>query len=254
MGRQARNHTPPSLYRELPPLPSLAPYLACVWVRETSGTDLRARVVPDGCIDIVWRGAAGLSIAGPATLPVFPDLPLHDNIVGARFRPGTAPCLLGIPSHELLDQDVPLEAVWGRATDALRDAAAGSGAATVKLDLLQEALAARLREAAPADDLVRVGVALLAGRASARVGELANVLGVSERHLLRRFRVAVGYGPKTLDRVLRFQRALKLLRRSVDGPGLAEVAGVAGYADQAHMTREFALLAGAPPSHLSSDN
>lgn len=79
------------------------------------------------------------------------------------------------------------------------------------------------------------------GRPGSRVGAVSSSLGVSERQLLRRFRDAVGYGPKTLDRVLRFQRFLAL-----GGPGpaggsgeaLAGLAASAGYADQAHLTRE----------------
>jgi hypothetical protein len=84
---------------------------------------------------------------------------------------------------------------------------------------LQGALAARLARAVPADDLVRAAIARLCGQPSTRVSELGHALGISERHLRRRFRAAVGYGPKTLDRVLRFQRALGLLRDQPLAPG-----------------------------------
>lgn len=60
---------------------------------------------------------------------------------------------------------------------------------------------------------------------------------------------AIGYGPKTLARVLRFQRFV----RSADAAperSLAELALDAGYADQAHLTREFTRLAGLPPAAL----
>jgi AraC-like DNA-binding protein len=57
---------------------------------------------------------------------------------------------------------------------------------------------------------------------------------------------AVGYGPKTLNRILRFQRLLALAARSDDS--LADLALGAGYADQAHMTAECTRLAGAPPT------
>jgi Domain of unknown function (DUF6597) len=92
-------------YRELSPLQCLAPYLSCVGVRDSDEPGLRACVVPDGCIDI-GRGQSGLFVAGPATAPVFADLPPRDSIVGARFHPDMAPCLLGIPSSELLDREV----------------------------------------------------------------------------------------------------------------------------------------------------
>jgi transcriptional regulator GlxA family with amidase domain len=70
---------------------------------------------------------------------------------------------------------------------------------------------------------------------------------VSERQLRRRFLDAVGYGPKTLARVLRFQHFLQL----GSGPGdLARLAFAAGYADQAHLTRECRRLAGRTPAEL----
>jgi AraC-like DNA-binding protein len=72
-------------------------------------------------------------------------------------------------------------------------------------------------------------------------------LGVSERQLRRRFEDAVGYGPKTLARVLRFQRFLAL---AAGGGDLARLALSAGYADQAHLTRECRRLAGRTPVAL----
>jgi len=103
------------------------------------------------------------------------------------------------------------------------------------------------------------------------VRDLGARLGLSDRQLLRRFDAAVGYGPKTLAGVLRFQRFLALAERplgpSAPGaaagppdrgilgspavrPGLADLAAWAGYADQAHLSRECADLAGLPPAGL----
>ena len=74
-------------------------------------------------------------------------------------------------------------------------------------------------------------------------------LGIGDRQLRRRFADAVGYGPKTLERVLRFQRFLGLAAREAR-PDLAWLALEAGYADQAHLTRECTRLAGLPPAAL----
>jgi AraC-like DNA-binding protein len=75
-------------------------------------------------------------------------------------------------------------------------------------------------------------------------------LGVSERQLRRRFADAVGYGPKRLARVLRFQRFLGLAEHGGD---LARLALDAGYADQAHMTAEVTELAGLSPVRFLKD-
>jgi transcriptional regulator GlxA family with amidase domain len=74
-------------------------------------------------------------------------------------------------------------------------------------------------------------------------------VGLGELQLRRRFLDGVGYGPKTLARVLRFQRLLTLLTDDRPGrPTLAEAAVLAGYADQAHMTAECIRLAGRSPA------
>jgi AraC-like DNA-binding protein len=81
------------------------------------------------------------------------------------------------------------------------------------------------------------------------VRSISRELGISERQLRRRFHAAVGYGPMTLARVLRFQRMLGLARERRRG-NLGHLALEAGYADQAHMTSECTRLAGMPPARL----
>ncbi len=103
------------------------------------------------------------------------------------------------------------------------------------------------REAEP-DELVLAGLPLL-GRRGSSVAELARTLAISERALRRRFNDAIGYGPKKLDRIIRFRRLLQLGARPRDG-GLAAVAAELGYADQAHLTRDCRELSGLTPAEL----
>ena len=84
-----------------------------------------------------------------------------------------------------------------------------------------------------------------------RIAALANDLGVTPRSLHRRCTTAVGYGPKTLERILRFRRA-QLIARRAPALSLAELAMAAGYSDQAHLTRECRRLAGRTPAKLFS--
>src|SRR5256885_10995005 len=81
------------------------------------------------------------------------------------------------------------------------------------------------------------------------VSELARSLGLGERQLLRRFNRAVGYGPRTLARVARFQRFLALAEAD-PAADLAWLAADAGYADQPHLTRECRRLSGRTPREL----
>ena len=87
---------------------------------------------------------------------------------------------------------------------------------------------------------------------STSVEALADYVNVSERQLLRFFQATVGYGPKTLDRVFRFQR-FRRLAASLPNASLADLAAMTGYSDQAHLTRECQRLGGATPVRIVQD-
>jgi AraC-like DNA-binding protein len=235
-------------YAEWPARRAPRESVACVWAaRPTAGSP--GLVLPDACIDVIWDGTA-LFVAGPDTGPV--PLRYQAGLVyaGVRFRPGRAPGFLGSPASDMLDCRVPLADLWGAAEAArLADVLASAPGPRAAALLLEDAIAARARDAWSPDPVVDGLVALLRAEPDARgaVRTASTMLSVGERRLLRRCRAAVGYGPKTLDRVLRFQRAIRLATRS-DSPGLLAVE--AGYADQAHLTRECRRLAGITPSDL----
>jgi AraC-like DNA-binding protein len=256
-------------YREASPPRPLAGHVACFWTLSTGDRAgaLPQRVLPDGCIDIVWLGEEAPLVAGPATRARLHRLPARTIVAGVRFRPGVAPSLLGPQASELLNAEVPLRDVrpvgWGGKEEGL---AAGVGEAETreaKLAAVGAVVAYRLAVAGPADDLVSAAVATLARQPAARVDEVSRLSRLSARQLQRRFEAAVGYGPKTLQRILRFQRWLRLVEQtgrngaagagSGSGPGLAQSAVLAGYADQAHLTREVTRLAGVSPRALLAD-
>ncbi|MFB4316199.1 helix-turn-helix domain-containing protein [Actinomadura sp. 21ATH] len=224
-------------YREFPAPEGTG--LACLWSHRHPGGaagPFVQRVVPDGCVDLIWWGrSAEITVAGPDTGPAPARLEPGERLVAVRFRPGAAPPVLGVPADAVRDARPALRELWGDAASRLGEAMA---AAADPHALLVEAV--RARSAGPPDPLVP---ALLAGLEAGPVRAVAGALGVSERQLRRRAHAAFGYGPKTLQRVLRFQRALGMARSGVP---LAEVAYAAGYADQAHLANEVRALAGAP--------
>jgi AraC-like DNA-binding protein len=230
----------PDGYVELPVSPRLADRLVCTWV-DPPRPD-RHPVLPDGCIDLVWDGSE-VAIAGPDTRAW--DVQGDATYVGVRFRPGAAPGFLGVPASELVNRTTPLSELWGRsAADELMDclARAGSNAPAV----LEVAVASRYTQAASPDPLVECLLVRLR-RPDATIELIADELDISPRSLHRRSTAALGYGPKTLQRILRFRRALRLVRRRT---ALAETAQRAGYADQAHLTNDFRQLLGATPRAL----
>ena len=214
---------------------------AVVWTRTTGSGDTAA-VLPDGCMDLLWTEGR-LFVAGPDTHAYVSHASGGTRFAGVRFFPGTAPAYLGVPAHELRDQRVDLADLWGagavRRLTGRVDAAADPAAA------LEAVAVRRAGEVDPPEPWVGGAVAgLSAGRS---VASIADAVGWSERQLHRRARVAFGYGPKTLARVLRLQRALGLAR---DGVPLAETAVRAGFADQAHLARDVRELAGEPLGEL----
>ncbi|WP_442806082.1 helix-turn-helix domain-containing protein [Streptomyces sp. NBC_01257] len=194
-------------------------------------------VLPDGCMDLLWIGGR-LLVAGPDTHAEPPSGPGGGGTyTGIRFAPGTAPALLGVPAHELRDRRVALADLWpAPLVRELTERVAGSadpGAA------LEDIAARRAADVEPPDQAMRAVAAQLdSGRSVERT---AHTVGLGARQLHRRSLAAFGYGPKTLARVLRLQRALALVR---SGMPYAEAALAAGCADQAHLAREMRDLAG----------
>jgi AraC-like DNA-binding protein len=233
-------------YIERPVPDALASHACCVW-RQTAGPEGHTqRVLPDGCMDVVWGQNGDLVIAGVATGPVLVDIPPGATLFGVRFGPGAAGPALGLAARELRDQIVTLDAVWGRTGRELAERLAETPVRE-RLAVLAGAVASRLRDAVPPDRLVGHAATLLGS--GLPVAETSREVALGDRHLRRRFHETVGYGPKTLQRVLRLHRFLDLTESARDHD-LARLAFEAGYADQPHLTRECRELSGLPPAAL----
>jgi AraC-like DNA-binding protein len=193
------------------------------------------RVLPDGCLDIIWRDGT-VFVAGPDTTAQVTGAPPGSRFAALRFGSGTGPGVLGVPADELVDRQVPLDDLWPAAE--VRPLAEAD-------DPLAALEAVATRRWRPPD---RAMVALAAAaRAGAPIGAIADRCGFSPRHLQRRSSAAFGYGPKTLARVFRLERALRLAR---GGTPFAAVSAAAGFADQAHLAREVKAMAGIRLSSL----
>jgi AraC-like DNA-binding protein len=229
-------------YREFAAPAAFRREIHCLWVSVTPPGGAPTMVLPDACTDLIWESGAGAFVAGPDTGPVWDSRPPGTVLVGARFRPGAGGAALGVPLSELLDRRVDaadLPAVPRRLPGSLPPAEAMRRVTRIAAELVTER---------PPDHLVLDAVRRL-GRPGARADLVGARLGISERQLRRRCQAAVGYGPQTLHRVLRFRRFLD--RVDAHGPvDLAATAAEAGYADQAHLTRESVRLAGLPPAAL----
>jgi AraC-like DNA-binding protein len=233
-------------YEEVAPPAALAPWVQAVW-RLHADAPQRRRIVPDGCMDVIWSASAGLIAVGANTTAFVAPVAAGHVALGVRLRPGGAPALLGVGAEALRDATVPAQVVLGEDAARLAAALESAPAGARREALLLGWLADRARTAPAPDPLVDATARRLARAPDVRLGAVARDLAVSERHLRRRVAAQVGYAPKRLARVLRLQRALAEGRR---GAGLAEVAAAAGYADQAHFTHDCRELAGITPAAL----
>lgn len=219
--------------------------VACLWEQEPV-EPREQRVIPDGCVDLIWRSQRELGdlvFAGADTQPRVVPLPGGARLTGLRLRVGAAGAVLGFPASELCDREVRAEAIWGASAAELQGrllAAAPADRCALLIDAVAE------RGATP--DLVVTAAALRLGVPNARTRSVASELGVSERTLHRRVTAAVGYGPKVLARVARLRRLV-----AVGDQPLAWRAFEAGYASQAHMNYEVRRLTGMTPVRFLKD-
>jgi len=242
-----------SPYTEYLPPPHLRAAVACTWVARSGDSAAPSPVVVDACSDVVVIGDAEPHVAGPATRTHVVTLRPRTTVVGIRFRPGAARAVFGCDAPELRDADPALRAVCGRSASALVDELSATRDVDARRAALERWASGRLDARLDRDELALRAAHALVADADLTVAALGDALGWSARRLHREITATCGYGPKLLQRIVRLQRALRLARRRAmtnRRPTLAMLALDAGYADQAHMTRDFRDLTGFTPREL----
>ncbi|HZX02368.1 helix-turn-helix domain-containing protein [Kribbella sp.] len=169
--------------------------------------------------------------------------------VQLSLTPAAARTLLGLPPGELGSTVLGLDELLGRRSAELTEQLREAPTWAARFDLLEALLLQRLRDRRPAAVRPELGWAwlrLCESGGALGVHRLATEVGWSRRHLTERFTAEFGLPPKVAARVLRFERVTAHLRRDPRAR-LADVSAAAGYADQAHLSREFRAIAGCPP-------
>jgi AraC-like DNA-binding protein len=198
-------------------------------------------------------GRFDAALSGLHTRPALIATGTRQHGVQLALTPAGARALLGLPAAALASVDVELADVLGplagELTGRLREAE-GWGARFAVLDEVLGRLAGR-RDAAPPPEVAEAWRLTAATAGRVPVAALARHVGWSPRHLLARFRAETGLTPKEAGRVARFDRARRALAaRAARGgaPDLAALAAAGGFADQAHLTREWRAFTGLPPT------
>src|SRR4051794_2657127 len=221
----------------LPPMPAAllivnlgAPF------RIRAGTDIETAEYADGCV-----------VTMPTRALEF-GYPLRTRPVGVHFKPwGLAP-FLPMPAAELCDRPVTVEQVWGRPAIAeLRDGLATADGPHEMLTLLEEELMRRLCETAGLGLVRHTSSVIAATGGAVTIGDLRVAAGVSSTHLAQRFKELIGLTPKRLARTYRFAATVFAINPA--GPiDWGDLAGGAGYFDQAHFGHEFRAFTGLTPT------
>ena len=211
-------------FSQRPAAAGLAGAFCAVWVHRLEDWDTPPIVItPDATIDLQWIDGR-FRVAGPDREPQIERPAAGATIIGFRFRPGAAAGWLGVPASEIVGGRLDLTDLWGTRARELSDRIKATS------DLAGSGLADTVRQLEETIGMHTEGRAALdpqMGRAFAVIDDglppeaplvpfLLRSLHMSERTLRRRFEEAFGYGPKTLDRILRFHRFRRLQRQSGD--------------------------------------
>jgi AraC-like DNA-binding protein len=251
-------------YREVRPRPPLDRFLECFWFVDAdppSAESAPERIVPDGCPELIVHLADSFEcvdergsgerqprslLVGTLTRPLQVRPQGRVRTMGVRFRPFGLSAFLPVPLHELKDRFTSLADIWNGTAGDLEEVLVMSASDAERVGLVERFLCAR--QSPEVDGTIQAAVAtILRARGQARLEPLARDTGLSLRQIERRFRDAVGVGPKALSRLVRFQEVLR--RLSGDEPWV-DVALDCGYYDQAHLIRDFRGFVGLAPSRF----
>jgi AraC-like DNA-binding protein len=238
-----------------------------VWTLEGDARELADMqpVLPDGRPEIVLhrgdpfdRIESGVAQRQPAVIfagQLLGPLTLRPTgvvaVIGIRLQPYGAAAFFDMPQEDLVGSTMAVDTLSTRLARELEELRARADSVDAVAHAVRRWLERRVDDSG-LDRRVEASVrSIRDSRGLVRVDDLARQLGITARHLERRFKRIVGVSPKQLARITRFQCALQVLER-VDSPQRGtHAATMSGYADQAHFIRDFRQMAGCPPgAHL----
>jgi AraC-like DNA-binding protein len=251
----------------LPGSAGLAGVVTAYWRVLGDGSKVpTSAVLPDGHVELVFNLGDPVGLAGPAFNGLQPDRavvgPLSKALrldyrgwvhtLGIRFHPARGAGFLGKSATELAERLLPLSCVCIDLDRALGQLL--NDHPSLETDDCRSALDRRLLEqlprAFPPDTEVIAAVDRLThSDVLPLVNQIAHESRISSRQLQRRFRAAVGMTPKRFARVTRFARVWQLASMR-PRKSWAALAAEHGFADQAHLVREFRAFGADPPTHI----
>jgi AraC-like DNA-binding protein len=228
----------------------LEPFVDFYWIVRW---DLRGQpaheqaILPHPNVNLAFE-APGAGIYGVDRSLFIRLLDGQDRALGVRFRAGCFRPFWGAPVSQLCDRVVPATRMFGPLAEKTRQAIMCAESDDDMTSHAESLLFSALPERDPAAEQAAGLVTLITSDSSLRrVDQLAEVSGLSVRTVQRLFADYVGVGPKWVMRRARLHEASE----RADGGEPVDWAALAadlGYADQAHLTRDFTATIGVAPS------
>lgn len=169
-------------------------------------------------------------------------------MIGIRFRPGGAYPFFRFPISELSDSVIDLDLIWGRLVDEIRDQLLEIQTPEGRFLRLEAFLLRHVQRKLEANRLIAFAVHQLQQSPQfLAIRDLANTIGITQKHLISQFEKVVGLRPKTFARISKFQKVLTLIEQQ-EKVEWSAIAYDCGYYDQAHFIKEFHTFSGINPS------
>ncbi len=249
------------------PQPPLSQFVENLWLVEGFSAEYtREKILPDGAIELIidlddepkrifenetsdsFRTVQRGWISGERTRFIVIGAHKNQSMVGIRFRPGGAYPFFRFPISELTEAVTELDLIWGNLVSEIRDQLLAIETADEKLQRLEGFLMSQARHSLEQSKLITFAVNQLQHSPQfLAIKDLANTIGITQKHLISQFEKVVGLRPKSFARVCKFQKVVNLVEQQTE-ISWASVAVECGYYDQAHFIHEFQAFSGLNPS------
>lgn len=249
------------------PKPPLSHFVENLWLVEAYAVDYtREKILPDGAIELIFdldtgpktifesenstefRTVRKAWVSGERTRYLVIGAEKNQSMVGIRFRPGGAYPFFSFPISELSETVTELDLIWGRLVDVIRNQLAAIESPEQRLECMEAILLKQAKRSLEANRLIAFAVHQLQHSPQfLAIRDLANTIGITQKHLISQFEKVVGLRPKSFARVCKFQKVVNLIEHQKELEWAA-IAADCGYYDQAHFIHEFQTFSGLSPS------
>lgn len=242
-------------------------YIDCLWAVNLIVPYRRERILPTGTVEWILNFGSPFHLidhddsqrytvsrdswlVGLHTQYLINEPVAESNLIGVRFKPGGTLPFFRFPAHEIHNQVIEMDAIWGREIDSLRQQLHALPDTRTRLAYLESWLLVRLsaaRQTTMDSTIYAVTQQIMRHNGDISIRRLGSEIGISQKHLAHQFKQIVGVSPKTLARIFRFQYVLN----SIDPAhpvNWSSIATLCGYYDQAHFNHDFATFTGFRPT------